>query len=70
MVSLLLWYDCNIEARDREESTALVKVTNKWERGTSTTPGYRGVGGLHPGMWEAEAEPLESALQESGAGTR
>lgn len=29
MVSLLLWYDCNIEARDRDESTALIKVTNK-----------------------------------------
>lgn len=29
MVSLLLWYDCNIEARDQDESTALIKVTDK-----------------------------------------
>ncbi|XP_015847305.1 uncharacterized protein LOC102922011 isoform X6 [Peromyscus maniculatus bairdii] len=29
MVSLLLWYDCNIEARDCEDSTALIKATQR-----------------------------------------
>ncbi|MEJ1274421.1 ankyrin repeat domain 36 [Cricetulus griseus] len=29
MVALLLWYDCNIEARDRDESTALIKATQR-----------------------------------------
>ncbi|OBS58701.1 hypothetical protein A6R68_10174, partial [Neotoma lepida] len=29
VVTLLLWYTCNIEARDRDESTALIKAAQR-----------------------------------------